>query len=367
MMKRLLSLLLLGLFSLACARTSAPCVKPLIKISVDPRVELMSIIFYFAGNKEYSECGVKQYQQDVDATFDRFRNHPAVVLARHLHQAHENGFDAPMSLAIRLPALDQWSSMRTLEVVTDGLDKRWTAEHTPEFLDKVRQFAVETRFLEFYQAHQKLYTSAIKEAELLVNKRGNLDWYGRFYGSHANSEHVVIIGMLNGGGNYGPEIVIDGKPTMYAIIGVPQCDKRGQPKLDRFAPIIIAHEISHSYVNPLVDAHRTELERSGNILFQQVSRQMKEMNYENWSCMVYESIVRAATIRYTQKTYGFFMGRLLSHMLIKMEVNRGFPWTEDLVKLLRAYETKRDQYPTFDNFFPRIVDFFIHYADAHKS
>ena len=32
--------------------------------------------------------------------------------------------------------------------------------------------------------------------------------------------------------------------------------------------------------------------------------------------------------------------------------------TENLTNLLAEYETQRDQYPTFEDFFPRIVEFY---------
>ena len=39
----------------------------------------------------------------------------------------------------------------------------------------------------------------------------------------------------------------------------------------------------------------------------------------------------------------------------------GFFWIEDLVKLLVEYESKREQYPTFEDFFPKVVEFFENY------
>ena len=55
---------------------------PHVTVSVDPRVELMSILFRLAGNPEYNQGRVPSYVQDVESHFGRFRDHPVVKLAK---------------------------------------------------------------------------------------------------------------------------------------------------------------------------------------------------------------------------------------------------------------------------------------------
>ena len=78
--------------------------RTLIEVRVDPRVELFSIIFRLAGNKEYSQGRVESYVKDVEKHFGPFRNHPAVGMARKLRTTRGVGYDAPMSLAVHLDA-----------------------------------------------------------------------------------------------------------------------------------------------------------------------------------------------------------------------------------------------------------------------
>ena len=47
-----------------------------LRIGVDPRVELVSLLFRLAGNPEYSHCRVPAYAADVDKQFNHFRDHP---------------------------------------------------------------------------------------------------------------------------------------------------------------------------------------------------------------------------------------------------------------------------------------------------
>ena len=45
----------------------------------------------------------------------------------------------------------------------------------------------------------------------------------------------------------------------------------------------------------------------------------------------------------------------------------GFVWMEELADLLAEYEAQRDQFPSFDSFFPRIVTFFDTYSEQFDA
>ncbi len=55
---------------------------PPLRVCVDPRVELMSLLFRLAGNNEYNQGRVAAYTADVNQQFNPFRDHAAVQLAR---------------------------------------------------------------------------------------------------------------------------------------------------------------------------------------------------------------------------------------------------------------------------------------------
>jgi large conductance mechanosensitive channel len=75
---------------------------PSVAVRVDPRVELMSIIFRLAGNPEYNQGRVEQYTKDVESHFGQFREHRTVELARGLRRKRGVSFDACMSMAVHL-------------------------------------------------------------------------------------------------------------------------------------------------------------------------------------------------------------------------------------------------------------------------
>src|SRR5437879_6744266 len=85
----------------ACARTSRGS-EAGVSPKVDPRVELLSIVFRLAGNSEYNMSPLKTYTADIDAYFSPYKDHPAVTLARKLASERDVGFDAVMGMSVRL-------------------------------------------------------------------------------------------------------------------------------------------------------------------------------------------------------------------------------------------------------------------------
>src|ERR1019366_10082645 len=71
-----------------------------LRVVVDPRVELMSLIFRLAGNREYNMAKVKSYAEDADKQFEKFRNHAVVKLAQELRRTRGVSYDAVMSMAV---------------------------------------------------------------------------------------------------------------------------------------------------------------------------------------------------------------------------------------------------------------------------
>ena len=115
-----------------------------IKIEVDPRVELIAIVFRLAGNYEYNQGRIRSYVKDIWRQFGNFDGHPAIKLAARLRSKRRMGCDGPMSLAIYIDR--DYRPRKTFEQWPWGLDGRWKKQETAEFLEQLRQFATETKF-----------------------------------------------------------------------------------------------------------------------------------------------------------------------------------------------------------------------------
>jgi len=338
----------------------APKDHPALRVAVDPRVELVSILFRLAGNPEYGHGRVDSYTRDVETHFSAFRNHKAVQVVQRLRQSRGVSYDAPMAMAVHLSDAETLQIKVPLDPWPASLDSRWTAEGVREFVEATRQFVREASFGEFHRKHRPLYEIAESRMRVLLEKEGHLEWFDKFFGQRPGASFTVALGMLNGGNCYGPHCrTPDGKDELYCVLGVWSTDGEGRPQFDAGVIPTVVHEFCHSYSNAVVDRHAAELQAAGEKMFPHVAEAMQSQAYGNWKTMFYESLVRACVIRYARQQ----KGDLAAGLAILDEKLRGFAWMGELSDLLGQYEAQRSQYPTLEAFSPRIVKFFNEYAD----
>jgi hypothetical protein len=181
----------------------------------------------------------------------------------------------------------------------------------------------------------------------------DLDWFEKFYGVPSSGKFNLILGIGNGGGNYGPKVVYpDGSEDLYAIMGTWMIGPDGNPNYSDDIIGTIIHEFNHSFVNPLIEKNLRVLQKPGEALFKPVGEQMKKMAYSNWKTVMYESLVRAASIQY------FVDSRVSASQIKRLtvaELSNGFLWTDQLVAALADYQANRAQYPDLSGFMPRIA------------
>jgi hypothetical protein len=344
------------------ANASADPAIPL-AVAVDPRVELISIIYRFAGNPEYSRCKVPAYAKAVDAQFAEVREHPVVLLARKLRSTRGVSFDAPMSLAVHLKDAESLDLRVPLEPWPEGIDRRWRAEDVRELLKQAKDFAAQAKFKEFLAAHAEFYAETTSRAKKLVLEQGHLEWFGTFFGERPGAQFHLVPALVNGPNCYGPHCRAGTNEEFYCVLGVWETDWKGKPWFGKPVLDTVAHEFCHSYVNPHIYARSNEFRAAGEKLFAKVQDQMRRQAYGNWQTMLHESVVRAAVVRYVTATQSQAAGERQA----QGEVQRGFAWTPQLAALLAEYEAKRGEFPNFGAIMPRIVEFFNQTAAAQAG
>jgi hypothetical protein len=329
-----------------------------VKVAVDPRVELLSVIFRLAGNPEYSRGRVASYVDDVEEHFGRFRDHPAVQLAAQLRRTRGVSYDACMSMAVHLD--DAYDPKVPLDPLPDTLDGRWGVEGANRFVDEAKRFVEDTSFCDFLEEHRPLFALAESRMQQVLDEHAHLDWFDVFFGRRPQATFKFALGMLNGGSCYGARCrTPGGSEQLYCILGVWKTDGEGVPSFESGMLGTVIHEFCHSYTNAIVDRHASELEAAGNRIFPFVEDAMRRQAYGNWKTMMYESMVRACVIRYTHT----HVGPEAARQAIANHENRKFLWIEELSGLLADYEVRREEFADLDEYFPRIVDFFNRYAD----
>jgi hypothetical protein len=328
-----------------------------VSAKVDPRVELMSIVARLAGYDEYVNNDFKLYADDVDKHFQKYKKHPAIEFARQLRQSNDVGFDAVMRMAVHLGLPP---SLASRVAFTEHIpDRRWGKEGAERFVRLLREFYNDADCESFFRSHAGLYRTAEERFQQLLG-RVDFAWYGRFYGERPPGTFNLYIGLLNGGGNYGPKVIhTDGAEELYAIIGSWNVDRAGLPIYDEKNLPTIIHEFNHSFINHLIYGRRGRMVAAEHV-YRPVAERMRAQAYGDWETMVIESLVRAAVIRY------LFDHEALPEAAYKeiiLQRNVGFLWIEELSMLLGVYENSRSSYPTFRSFLPLVEGY---YADLAK-
>ncbi len=330
-----------------------------IRVLVDPRVELLSVVFHLAGNREYNQGRIPSYVKDVDEHFGSFKDHAAVATARRLVKERHVGFDAPMMLAICLTDITSVEMRAGHDPFPLQRDSRWTPGDAAAFIKDLRSFVRATDFAAFIERHQSLYHTACDRLEQVLRERRIAAWFDGFFGPRPQAEFIVAIGMLNGGQCYGPSLQLaDGRQEIYCVLGAWLADEAGLPKFDASMISTVVHEFSHSYANPLVEKHLDALRPAAEKILAALRAEMRQQAYTDGRTILGESLVRACGVRYALATGG----PAVAAAETKDNVNRKFLWTGGLADVLGEYEAARQKYPTLDPFMPRIVEFFNDYV-----
>ncbi|MCA8944550.1 MAG: DUF4932 domain-containing protein [Planctomycetes bacterium] len=337
--------------------------EPDLSVRIDPCVELMSIVFRFAGNPEYGKARVDSYASDVETWFGDHRDDPVVRLAADLRRRNGVSFDAVMGFAVHLDGTTKLQPEVPLSPRPASLDERWKND-APKFLRALQKFATRTRFAEFFEQHQALYDTTVERMRARLAESAQLGWFEDFFGARPTASFEVSLGLLNGGQCYGPHVLHkDGTEDLHCVLGVWATDDAGLPTFDEDVIPTVVHEFCHSYCNHQIDAHEKQLVRAGTRMFAHVEEAMRRQAYGSWQIMLKESLVRACVIRYEAKT----RGPRARDMEIRNQERCQFYWAGDLSDVLIEYEKGRESFATLANFMPRVVEFFDEYSKRFEA
>lgn len=329
-------------------------VQAAIQPTVDPRVELLSIIARLAGYEEYQTHANPAYEKDIHAHFDRHANHPLIAYTRRIRQTHGISHDAVMSMAVSLTPPPELAPRLPLSALGTP---RWNKEISEQFIKLLKDFYQTARCEEFFKGQASRYKYAEATLPALFSSF-DTDWYSRFYGDRTPKNFHIILGLGNQAHSYGIKLETPGAPeSIYAIMGIHRLDSAGNYIL---APAtatsdetrLLVHEFNHSFINPAIAKHEKLLSPAGKALLAEVAPLMPPA-YRSWQTVLNESLVRAAVIRY-------MIAHQADKTQIDAEMNRqateGFIWLPEIVDFLETYENNRKQYPRFENIIPLLTD-----------
>ena len=339
-----------------------------VSIEVDPRVELIGIVFRLAGNPEYNSGTLRPYVKAIEKHFGNFDNDPVVKMAAELRYKRSMSCDGPMSLAVHIDR--NYRLRKTGKKWPSTLDYRWEKQETREFLEKLRTFAAVTKFNEFFKDQGPIYKQGIEPCKKImgqkkvpVDQSGSKvekilstdtgEWMSDFFGTDCKAgELKLVLGFVNGLANYGPRFESGDTREKYAIIGMRPFDPANTVIFLPQQVGLVAHEFCHSFTNPVVEKYMKHLQPAGEKLFAAHEGAMRKGGYQKWESVMYETAVRACVVSYIRQSVvnpGYL------DYYLKDQARGGFVWIEDMGDLLRNYESSRNEYPTFESFFSEFI------------
>ncbi|MEO1096141.1 MAG: DUF4932 domain-containing protein [Bacteroidota bacterium] len=323
------------------------------KPKVDKRVELMSIVFRLADSQEYSSRRFPNYVENIESHFNKYKKHELIAFIKDVLRSRGVGYDAVMQMAVCITETYPFEPL--IPFSNEVPESRWGKESATEFLKLLNEFYLDTDCESFFENNQDLYVMASRNFSKVFEEL-DVNWYRDFYGQKPKGEFRIVNGLGNGGGNYGPKILVQGNEIVYAVMGTWSVDSLGIPvyRVNDYFPTLL-HEFNHSFVNHVVQKHYDDLATSGTKIFEPLKSQMESLAYGTWLTMYAEAVVRAAVLKYL-KDHNY--PESLIEKELNQQINSGFYWTAELVEELEKYSHNREDYPDLESYMPEIVKFF---------
>lgn len=360
-MKRLYCIILVFLVLLVptgCRREEPlPYIMPVtlerngISITVDPRVELMSIVQYLSTQSEFITIANFSYRDRVDAHFAAFFDHPAVQMYEEMRRTGF-GFSSPANFALSLNESMRWDD--DAELSRHVLAGAGGKEKLRKFAEVLRDFFRDSDFHLFYAANEDFYRDNVYRVAALLEDGDYVAELQDYFGMEYESFTVLPVPLYGGGGGFGPHVERGGNIEAYCIL-LAFDDAEMQDDVPVYGDkatfrLILRHEFSHSFVNRVTDLFHDEVMQY-EYLLEPIRREMEELQYGSWVSCLNEHIVRAVTVRLAYADSPQEGSRAL-----RRELDSGFIYTEVLTDALKEYERNRDQYPDFISFYPVLLE-----------
>lgn len=314
------------------------------KIFVDKRTELMSIILALSQGNEYVEEHFSfniedEYRKKAYEYFSKFSNHNCIKLAKHIARKDEGfTYDNPIRLAFSLSESLQFNGIIEDYLLNELNDEKLIKE----FMNQMVLFAKDSKFIDFYNGNKNYYLSKVEEIKHLFNTVKFIDELQKFL-KHDTEEvfQINIIPMLLNA-NHGFKV----NKINIANIGLLSEDLKTIKPFDNGYNHIIIHEFCHNFVNCYTEKNKLKIPED----FEKI---LNDSGYANATSYLNDTVVRAMTIRLRERIENIDVQKFLNK-----ESRLGFVFVKDVYYDLIKYEDKNI---VWEEHLPKLVSSLIKY------
>jgi hypothetical protein len=323
-------------------------------IGVFPQVELISIVqtiskyptafgFLMAGDTSI-------YRTDVINHFDSYKNHPAVLMFNRLSlQPRMLNFSAPSNIMLYT---NESLDLRTdIELDDFVINRAGGIDSLRVFLRLLRDFAVQSSFNDFFLDHRDFYLAI---TENTIKNMGSINYISElenFYGKTQKSYNIILVTLYNFVGFGNSLLYSNEKREIYNTMG-PKTVLNNIPFFgdEKYLKYMIRHEFSHPFINPLTEKYWNYIKDYSHN-YDSIPEVARKNVCGDWQECINEFIIRAIT---TQIAYNESVD--IGYQAYKKEISRGVSYLDELMDRIKLYESRRDTFPTFESFYPTILD-----------
>ncbi len=323
------------------------------KIEMSPKIELMSTIWMLMQDSGES-CAqlINDYQTpymtEVRDAFSGYQEENAVQILKKINQTSKRGISTIFEIALYLTddfTLPKEGQVQIPAYILEGV----SSEVLEQFIAACVDFADKTDFLTFFHSQTDYFKGLLLEGEKAVSK-DMIERFESYYGMKLSGYHAVLFPMRYPGG-FGVRVGDEKQAEAYFLMA-PNSEESFFPP-NGFQELLW-HEFSHSFVNTITQKN-SDLVAQCELSFNMVKPQMNKINYGECGIFVDESLVRSVVARLVLDS-----GNEARYQEILNEQEAlGFIYTEALCAKLAEFEQSRDQYKTFEEFFPEFISVLI--------
>ncbi len=311
------------------AAEAKPPAEDRMPVVIDQRFETLAVIQRLSGSPVYASTGLP-YLNSTDQYFAAFKGHEVVTATAEWRARQGYNRDAVARLAVYLD--DQLQPTRPLDPRPPGLDDpRFAGVDLDAYLALVRDFASDANVAAFFATHAAHYARTVKTMRDFLAAHPVLPWFESVFGAKPGATYRVAMGLLNYPWNFGVRAVrADGGEDALIVMFLENADRTGAYRPGDKTLELLAHELAHTFVNHVVDAHLDELADVQRTIYAKVGKQMEAQAYGDPRIVLEESVVRAISILFLRER------STPAHAAAALDdqLQQSFLWTAELADAL---------------------------------
>lgn len=319
------------------------------KISVDPRIELLTIVMNYSEWDYYGKFkdSTYSYFSRVKSHFDEFKDHEAVKWFNE--EGSDWNLDDPPTIMLWVSDPPNMKFIHPFPLhPTSQMDSN-DAKKTIALLNK---FAEDSDFGQFWQANQSFYKEYAADLKGILPFEKYTGMMCDFF-KEEKAEFIFIPAPLINRASFGPQLTTINGEIPHFISGVSRIEN-GKPWKSRgLMRMLIFHEFGHSFINPLCEKYRAEIFKHEH-LFEYLREDMSDIAYPDWFPTTHEHIVRSVQSD-MMKLAGY---ESEADQDYKVNLRSGFSLLPFLREKIEYYSKNIEEYNSFADYFPQVLKVF---------